>query len=250
MGEHDGHRERMRKLFDENAESMTDAQLLELLLYYSIPRRDVRPLAESILERTGGLAGFQDMDTKALRELPGVGSSTEKLLTLTAEAARRTASGRRCGAVITSPEEALRQLKPRLRGVEGNIAFALYLDERMRVVACMPVDVTVKELAWQAAGFDSRAIVVGVSYEDGRCTPDVAEARNVGLLRESLRTLEITLLDYIIVGSSHYTSLYIDRILRADESMRTRYRSERDSSRVSTWSQHFTLHELPPELMD
>lgn len=250
MGEHDGHRERMRKRFDENAEGMTDAQLLELLLFCSIPRRDVRPMAEDILERIGGLGGLSNMGGEALRHLPGVGDSTARLLELTAETARRTAANRRSGAVVSSPEEALRQLKARLRGVEGDIAFGLFLDERMRVVACSPVDVTTEDIAWQAAGFNSRTVVVGMGYADGHCTPDIDEARNVRAVRESLSALEITLVDYIIVGKSQYTSLFMDRLLRSDESTRTRYRSERDSSRVSTWADHFTVHELPLDLID
>ncbi len=250
MGEHDGHRERMRKKFDEDAEGMTDAQLLELLLFHVIPRRDVRPMAEDILERIGGLGGLSGMDREALLELPGVGDSTAKLLELTVEAARRSAAGRRSGAVIASPEEALRQLKPRLRGVEGDIAFGLFLDERMRVITCSPVDMTVEDISWQAAGFNSKGLVVGMGYADGHSSPDIEESHNIQYIRERLLALEITLFDYIIIGRSSFTSLYMDRLLRLDESTRTRYRSEKDSSRVSTWSQHFTVHDLPIDLAD
>lgn len=245
MAEHEGHRERMRKKFDTDMNGMTDAELLELLLYYSIPRRDVRPVAEEVLEKLDGLAGLSGTDREELLKIDGVGESTAGLLELTAETARRAAAERRSGAVISGPEDALKQLAPRFRFIEGDMAFALFLDERMRVIACSPVDITAEDIAWQAVGFGSKDVVIGISYEDGHCTPDAAEARNVRIVRDGLLALEITILDYIIVGRSGYTSLFIDRLLRADESMRERYRRERDSSRTSSWAEHFTVHELP-----
>lgn len=250
MGEHDGHRARLKKQFDENAQGMTDAQLLELLLYSSIPRRDVRPLAEDILERIGGLPGLSEMEAEALAGLPGAGDSTVRLLELAAENIRRSQAAPLSGTVVSSPEDALRLLKPRLRGVEGDAVFGLFLDERMRVLLCIPVEVTAEELAWQAAGLNARTLILGAGYADGRYTPDIAESRSVQSLREGLMQLEILLADYIVVGRSRYTSLYRDRLLRSEESMRSRYRTERDSSRVSAWAGHFTVHDLPPELSD
>ena len=115
----------------------------------------------------------------------------------------------------------------------------------MGVAACAPVDMSVEDIAWQAAGFDSEAVILGIRYPDGHYSPDLTEARRVRDIREGLAALGIALLDYIILGSTRYTSLYADRLIRRDESFRTRYRPEWDSSRVYSWAQHFTAHELP-----
>lgn len=250
MAEQEGHRERMRKKFDADAEAMSDTELLELLLFYSIPRRDVRPVAERILEKFDGLGGLPGADLEGLLKIDGVGEATAELLGLTTEAAKRAAAERRNGAVIAGPEDALRVLCPRFRGLEGDMAFGLFLDERMRVIACSPVERTVEDIAWQAAGLGSKDVIIGVGYADRHSTPETAESRDVQAVREGLMALEITMVDYIIVGRSSYTSLFIDRLLRADESMRGRYRRVSDSLRTSSWAEHFTVHELPEGFAD
>ena len=56
MGEHDGHRKRLRERFKQG--QLDDTGLLELLLCCFVPRRDMRPTAEALMERFGGLAAW------------------------------------------------------------------------------------------------------------------------------------------------------------------------------------------------
>ena len=83
MGVHDFHRERMRRRFRENGlTGFADHEVLELLLYYAIPRRDTNPIAHALLDRFGGLSGVFSAPAELLEQVDGVGENTAAFLRL------------------------------------------------------------------------------------------------------------------------------------------------------------------------
>ncbi|MBL4837224.1 MAG: DNA repair protein RadC [Kordiimonadaceae bacterium] len=71
-----GHRARLRERFLAGGpEGMPEYELLELILFLAIPRRDVKPLAKSLIERFGGYAGVLSADVAALRAFPSLGDT-------------------------------------------------------------------------------------------------------------------------------------------------------------------------------
>lgn len=75
-----GHRKRLRDRFRKAPESLIDAELLELLLMYAIPRRDVAPVAEALIERFGSLAGVLSATKAELLSIHGIGEVAVTLL--------------------------------------------------------------------------------------------------------------------------------------------------------------------------
>jgi len=76
MNAPEGHRERLRQKFKENPHSLSDAERLELLLTYAIPRKDVGPLARNLLAHFGSLQAVIVALPEQLLEVDGVGEST------------------------------------------------------------------------------------------------------------------------------------------------------------------------------
>ena len=73
---HAGHRERIRERFRrEGLNAFSDHEVLELLLTYAIPQRDVNPLAHALISHFGSLAGVFNADENELREVKGVGAT-------------------------------------------------------------------------------------------------------------------------------------------------------------------------------
>ena len=98
LGVHDKHRERVRRRFDEAGDKFEDYQLLELPLFYSIPRIDTNPIAHELINRFGSLRAVLDASPEQLTCVKGVGASSATLIKLVRSAARRI-SARRRGAV-------------------------------------------------------------------------------------------------------------------------------------------------------
>ncbi|MCB2079515.1 MAG: DNA repair protein RadC, partial [Novosphingobium sp.] len=87
-----GHRARLRKrLLDGGAEALADHEVVEYLLMTAIPRRDVKPLARTLLDRFGSLAGVLNADSRSLARHPGMGETSAAALKIVALAARRLA---------------------------------------------------------------------------------------------------------------------------------------------------------------
>ena len=68
MGIHDGHRDRMReKLLKNGEESLCDHELIEMLLYHSVPRKDTNPIAHELIEKFGSVSGILNADAEELQ---------------------------------------------------------------------------------------------------------------------------------------------------------------------------------------
>src|SRR5918997_3314384 len=89
-----GHRDRLRARFAEaGGDALPDYELLELVLFRSIPRRDVKPIAKEILKRFGTFAEALAAPPQRLMEIDGVGESVVTDLKIVEAAARRMAKG-------------------------------------------------------------------------------------------------------------------------------------------------------------
>lgn len=87
-----GHRARLRtRLLSGGEGALADHEVVEYLLMTAIPRKDVKPLAKSLLGRFGGLAGVFNADAAALAQHPGMGETSAAALKIVALAARRLA---------------------------------------------------------------------------------------------------------------------------------------------------------------
>ena len=103
-----GHRARLRtRLLEGGAEALADYEVIEYLLSTAIPRRDVKPLAKSLLARFGGLAGALNADPRALAAHPGMGESSAAALKVVALAARRLARAEVRSAPVLGSWQAL-----------------------------------------------------------------------------------------------------------------------------------------------
>ena len=84
MGTHDGHRARLREIFhNAGVSGLTEVNMLELLLFYALPRRDTNPIAHRLIDRFGTLEAVFEADMDTLMTVEGVGESAATLLRLT-----------------------------------------------------------------------------------------------------------------------------------------------------------------------
>ena len=138
MSVHEGHRERLKRRFlQEGLDNFDEIQVLELLLFYAIPRRDTNPLAHRLLDQFGSLAGVLEAPASTLGQVPGIGENAATLLQLITAVSRyymicRASVGQplntveRCGAYLT----------PRFFGLRDEAVCALCLDAKCKPLAC------------------------------------------------------------------------------------------------------------------
>ena len=130
------HRSRLRERFRKaGAEGMHDYELLELLLTYAIPRRDVKPLAKKLIDKFGSLSGVLDATQKELEAVKGLGSMSASLIRLVKELYCTYLSEDIMERdVLSSPESVLNFVRVKLAGLSNEAFMVIYMNVKNEVI--------------------------------------------------------------------------------------------------------------------
>ena len=137
---HSGHRQRLRDRYEQSgAGAFADHELLELLLTYAIPRRDVNEIAHALLERFGSLEGVLSAELSALTSVPGIGESTAMFLRLQHDVQRRMTlrrfSGRDGRVRLNTPAASARFVNELLLAEPNETALLLCLNTQRTLIS-------------------------------------------------------------------------------------------------------------------
>ena len=207
---HLGHRDRLRtRARAGGLGALPDYELLELYLYRSIPRADVKPLAKALLARFGGLAGVLSAPLQDLKAMPGVGEAVALDLKLMHEAALRIGKGQVTRRpVISSWSALLAYVKTALAHEPREQFRVLFLDKRNRLIADEmlgqgTVDhapVYPREVARRSLELSACALILVHNHPSGDPQPSAADIDMTRQIVEALKALKITVHDHLVVG--------------------------------------------------
>ena len=132
-----GHRERLRERFREaGAEALSDYELLELLLFRAQPRRDMKPIAKSLLEKFGSFAEVISASEKRLTEVEGIGEASITELKIVQAAASRLLRGQvKKRPVLSSWSAVLDYCRTAQAFADREQFRVLFLDKRNQLIA-------------------------------------------------------------------------------------------------------------------
>ncbi|MCG5247625.1 RadC family protein [Methylorubrum extorquens] len=212
-----GHRERLRARFAQaGAEALADYELLELTLFRSIPRRDVKPLAKALIQRFGSFAEVVSAESARLLEVEGVSAGVAADLKLVEAAGRRLARGAIAARPLLSSWSALIEYLRATMAFSGREEFrVLFLDRRNHLIADEvqgrgTVDHTPvypREVARRALELASTAIILAHNHPSGDPAPSGADIRMTREIVSVLDPLGIVVHDHVILGRDGHASL-------------------------------------------
>jgi DNA repair protein RadC len=132
-----GHRDRLRSRFIEMGEQgLPDYELMELLLYRTIPRRDVKPLAKALIARFGSFAETLGARVERLMEIPGIGESTAIDIKIVEASGRRLAKGAvRQRQILGSWKDVIEYCRAAMAFNDREEFRLLFLDKRNFLIA-------------------------------------------------------------------------------------------------------------------
>lgn len=214
---HKGHRERLRNQFiaKKTLDSMPPHNVLELLLFYSIPRADTNELAHRLIDKFGSLRGVFDAQIDSLLTVDGVGERTAVLIKLVSEASR--AYLEECASdikQINSTLDAVKCIKPKFTSLKNEALVILCLNNAGRVLNCAVVcegNISSAELDMRkimSAIIDSgaTAAVIAHNHPGGVCAPSKADRKLTCSLARLFSSIHARLLDHIIIADDSYFS--------------------------------------------
>jgi DNA repair protein RadC len=202
----DGPRE---KLLDSGPASLTDAELLAVLLQTGYRDCNALQLASQLLEEFSGLGGVMRADSGRLLAFAGIGAAKCARLRSALELARRQAlQALGDGDVLSSPAQTRRFLQHHLGGQQREVFSCLFLDSQHRVLRCEDLflgtldgaAVYPREVAVRALQYHAAAVIFAHNHPSGIAEPSQADRRITERLCQALSLLDIRVLDHIIVG--------------------------------------------------
>ncbi|MFN3515120.1 MAG: RadC family protein [Phenylobacterium sp.] len=204
-----GHRERLRERAAQSLPALPDYELLELQLFRSIPRGDVKPLAKALIARFGSLPAVLAASIPELKSVPGVGEAVALDLKLLQETALRLSrAGVERRTVITSWSQLLDYVKLALAHEPREQFRVLFLDKKNQLIADEvmghgTVDhapVYPREVARRALELSASALILVHNHPSGDPTPSSADVAMTREIVEAARALRLTVHDHLVVG--------------------------------------------------
>jgi DNA repair protein RadC len=212
-----GHRERLRERFREaGADAVSDYELLELLLFRALPRRDVKPLAKSLLEKFGSFAEVITAPESRLAEVKGLGDSGVTELKIVQAAAGRLLRGQvKKRPALSSWSAVLDYCRTAQAFADREQFRVLFLDKRNQLIAdevqqVGTVDHTPvypREVVKRALELSATAIILVHNHPSGDPTPSHADIQMTQQIIAVAQPLGISVHDHIIVGKEGHASL-------------------------------------------
>lgn len=217
MGIHDGHRKRMKNRFLKyGLDNFDDHAVLELLLYYALPRGDVNPIAHELINRFGSLDAVLDAPMSDLIQIPGVGENAAALIKIIPQVCRRYLESRvSLDRIIDSSEKAGEFVKPYFYGKREETVFVVGLDAKCKVIAHKQLgegDVTatlisVRKVVEFALTYNAAYIVLAHNHPSGVALPSSDDVLSTKKVQEALLNVGVKLFDHVIVADDDFVSM-------------------------------------------
>lgn len=211
-----GHRDRLRTRFRESGEAaLADYELLELLLFRLIPRRDTKPIAKALIGRFGTLAGVLGAPPALLQEVKGIGETVALDLKLIATAAQRMLKSELKERHVLSSWSSVIDYCHAAMAYETTEQFRiLFLDKRNALIAdevqgrgtIDHTPVYPREVVKRALELSATAIILVHNHPSGDPTPSRADIDMTRTIIDTAKPLGITVHDHIIIGREGHAS--------------------------------------------
>lgn len=212
-----GHRERLRTKFrDMGDTALADYELLELLLFRLIPRRDTKPIAKALIDRFGSLAGVFGAPVNLLQEVKGVGEAVATDLKLISAVGHRSLKSGITGKKVLGSWSSVIEYCHAAMAYETKEQFRiLFLDKRNQLIADEvqqrgTVDHTPvypREVVKRALELSATAIILVHNHPSGDPTPSRADIDMTHTIIDTAKPLGISVHDHIIIGKDGHASL-------------------------------------------
>jgi DNA repair protein RadC len=197
------------KLLKLGAASLSEAELLAILLQTGTAGRSAIDVARGLLAEFRSLRGLLTAERPALLKVRGLGDAKYALLQASVELARRHyAELMQMGPALANPRATREFLRARLRDRDHEVFCCLFLDNRHRVICFDEVfrgtidgaSVHPRDIVKLALARNAAAVILAHNHPSGVAEPSQADELITGRLREALALVDIRVLDHIVVG--------------------------------------------------
>ena len=217
MDLHGGHRQRLRQRFvQEGLDNFTEVQLLELLLFYSIPRIDTNEIAHRLLTRFGSLSQVLEAPVEELQKVEGIGENSAVLLHLIPEVTRYYQVNRITNEkVLNTIEKCGQYLIPFFLGRRNETVYLLCLDAKCKLLCCREISegsvnaasISVRKIVETALSANATSVIIAHNHPSGMAMPSGEDIETTHRIASALKAVDVILADHIVVCDDDFVSM-------------------------------------------
>jgi DNA repair protein RadC len=214
--DHLGHRDRLRERFRKaGAEALPDYELLEMILFRALPRRDTKPLAKALLNTFGSFADVISAPAQRLGEVDGIGEQVITEIKLIAAAASRLGQSQLANRPVFSSWEKLMEYCHTIMAYESKEQFRIiFLDTKNRLIAdeiqqegtVNHTPVYPREVVKRALELSASGIILLHNHPSGDPMPSNPDIKMTKEIVEAAEKLGITVHDHVIIAREGHAS--------------------------------------------
>ena len=206
----------MERFRREGLDHFEPVQVLELLLFFCIPRRDTNEIAHALLNRFGSVARVMDASEEELMQVPGIGKNAATFLHLVKQSGRfYQVDSARKGAVMSDLEDCGAFLLPYFIGRQKETVFLLCLNANCNVISCREVGegdinaaaISPRRVVEIALAEKASSVVLAHNHPSGVAIPSHEDVVVTQRLAAALSAVDVVLIDHLIVADDDYVSL-------------------------------------------
>ena len=215
---HSGHRQRMKERFLTNGlEGFSSHEVIELMLFYAIPRRDVNELSHRLIERFGSYNAVFEADYEDLLSVEGIGENAAVLIKFMSAAWRRYALVDEHQPYLYDSLKKIGEYAVRLYvGVSVEKIYAMLFDNKMMLLDTVKlaegsvnsVRISLRTIIDKAIKKNASSIVLIHNHPNGSPYPSDADIRFTNSIKDLLYNVDINLVDHIIVSGKYYRPIF------------------------------------------
>lgn len=220
---HEGHRKRLRdKFLSCGVDNFQDHEVLELLLFYAIPRKNTNVIAHRLLEEFGSLDAVFDSPLSLLKTVEGVGESTAIFIKTISDITRIYIEKKyaNCKKML-SPKEMKNKLMMKFIGRQEETVAIMLLDAKRKILydgivnkgTVNAVDIYIRKIIELITLYNASAIILAHNHPSGIALPSHEDIRTTAEIGNILRSMRVDLLDHIVVADDDYVSMRDEGII-------------------------------------
>lgn len=205
---HKDHRKRMRERYDATGfEGFSPHEILEFLLFYTMPRQDVNPLAHRLLDRFGSFSNVLDASPEELKTIDGVGDTTAKFLHMLPQMARYYLIDKQAKTTaFHSAQEIRRYLQPRFVGATNEKFVIMLFDNGMHLLYCeeaaegsvLRVTASIRKMVELIIKYNATVVVLSHNHLNGSPHPSKEDLQLTTRIADMLNNIDVILLEHLI----------------------------------------------------
>jgi len=203
------------RLIKHGAETLSDAQLLAIVLRTGSNGNTVIDTAIQLLQEFGGLKGIDEASVSELKKFKGLGIAKISQIKASFELGRRLLSQRVEEKIFNSAETVFRYFYPKINRLKKEVFITLLLDTKLKLIKEVKVSegtlnqslIHPREIFKEAVKESAYAMILLHNHPSGDPTPSEQDIEITKKLRKASEILEIPVLDHVIIGSGKYFSM-------------------------------------------